>query len=336
MSTWIQALKEYNKDGMWCMPRKGTAEHAKVKAIMEKLKAKVVTNSGKARQKRIEVSTPPESNISKMEVPKRKLRTAKEKKEAEMMGMEDKDAPEMKVVRRKLSKEEKCPICGKMFLNLKQHMFKSHTKIHLTFKKDGDEYLLDAVTNDGTVLATNEDSDSTVYNTDGSEESQYFMGQQLVGWYVTLSKDKKVKVTSSTIHPKTGTESSATAFKNWDVKFIENENWKKLPQPKKEVEEYKSVVPYKSKAELKKEKEEKERKKKEVVVLTPAQEKSKEKRIDKKWKDEINKKKKEREELERDALTNERAKDYLNSLKKMDKYNLERTGNIYGVSRPLV
>ena len=95
MSTWIQALKEYNKDGMWCMPRKGTAEHAEVMKIMEKLKAhqkridisapsksnisnkaKVVTNSGKARQKRIDISAPSESNISKMEAPKRKLRKA--------------------------------------------------------------------------------------------------------------------------------------------------------------------------------------------------------------------------------------------------------------------
>ena len=34
MPTWIQALKIYNDDKMWCIPRKGTPEHAEVKAIM--------------------------------------------------------------------------------------------------------------------------------------------------------------------------------------------------------------------------------------------------------------------------------------------------------------
>jgi hypothetical protein len=39
MSVWISALKEYNsKKGMWCMPRKGTAEHAEVMKIMDKMK----------------------------------------------------------------------------------------------------------------------------------------------------------------------------------------------------------------------------------------------------------------------------------------------------------
>lgn len=35
MVTWVQALKIYNKDGPWCIPRKGTPEHAAVKKIME-------------------------------------------------------------------------------------------------------------------------------------------------------------------------------------------------------------------------------------------------------------------------------------------------------------
>jgi uncharacterized C2H2 Zn-finger protein len=200
MSTWIQALKIFNKNGMWCMPRKGTAEHAKVLDIMKKIKS--------GDQKRITDSA------SSKEAPKpmRKLRTEKEKKEAQMMGMEDRDAPEMKV--EKKGKEEICPTCGKSFKNLKQHIFKSHTKLHLTFKKVGEEYLLSAKTNDGKILATNSHPES-----EGDEGSEYFMGEHLVGWYVTLNK-KKVKVRSSTIHPKSGTESSATAFKNWDVKFI--------------------------------------------------------------------------------------------------------------------
>ena len=33
--TWMQALKEYNKaKSVWCMPRRGTADHAHVKAMM--------------------------------------------------------------------------------------------------------------------------------------------------------------------------------------------------------------------------------------------------------------------------------------------------------------
>lgn len=80
--------------------------------------------------------------------------------------------------------------------------------------------------------------------------------------------------------------------------------------------------------------------KKEVKILTTAElekkDKAKEKRIDKKWKDEINKKKKEREDLEQRAPTNKYAKEVLELLKKLDNFNLEETGNIYGVSRPLV
>ena len=91
MNLWIQALKIFNKDSMWCMPRKGSAEHVIVKKIMDKLKSTV--------QKRI-----PDSASSKKET--RKLRTSKEKKESEMMAMEDRDAP---VTKRKLrtSKEKK-------------------------------------------------------------------------------------------------------------------------------------------------------------------------------------------------------------------------------------
>jgi hypothetical protein len=38
-SVWIQALKEYNKDsGSWCLPKKGSAEYEKVKAISDRIK----------------------------------------------------------------------------------------------------------------------------------------------------------------------------------------------------------------------------------------------------------------------------------------------------------
>jgi len=80
MSVWIQALKIFNKDGMWCIPRKGSPEHAKVKKIMETIND----------QKRI--AKPASSKKALVETPKRKLRTEKEKKESSLMAMEDKDA----------------------------------------------------------------------------------------------------------------------------------------------------------------------------------------------------------------------------------------------------
>jgi hypothetical protein len=82
MSTWIQALKIFNKDGIWCMPRKGTAEHAKVLDIMKKIKS--------GDQKRITDSASSKKALE-METSKSKLRTEKEKKETEMMAMEDRD-----------------------------------------------------------------------------------------------------------------------------------------------------------------------------------------------------------------------------------------------------
>jgi hypothetical protein len=210
---YTDALKKYNQGKPeWCMPRKGTPGHTEILNIIAKPKRKL-------GQKRILDSTPSKEAIveekKNMETPKRKLRSVKERENSKLMAMEDKDAPEIKVVKKKPSKEEECPICGKTFKNLKQHIFKSHTKLHLTFKKKGNEYLLSAVMNDGTILAENESAEST--NDDGSEN--YFMGKYEVGWYVTLSKNKKVKVRSSTIN-KSGNETSQTAFKNWDVKFV--------------------------------------------------------------------------------------------------------------------
>ena len=38
-SVWISALKEYNdKKGMWCLPKKGSAEHAEVMKIMDRMR----------------------------------------------------------------------------------------------------------------------------------------------------------------------------------------------------------------------------------------------------------------------------------------------------------
>jgi hypothetical protein len=39
VSSWIQALKEYNKDtGSWCLPKKGSEGYIKVKAISDRIK----------------------------------------------------------------------------------------------------------------------------------------------------------------------------------------------------------------------------------------------------------------------------------------------------------
>ena len=86
-SRYTDALKVYNKGKpAWCMPRKGTVEHAKIKEIMERPKKSTrklrkapvesVTNLGKEGQKRIEEFTDTEPIISsEMEVKKtRKLR----------------------------------------------------------------------------------------------------------------------------------------------------------------------------------------------------------------------------------------------------------------------
>jgi hypothetical protein len=37
-SVWIQALREHNSKGTWCVPKKGTAEYEKVKVIMDRMK----------------------------------------------------------------------------------------------------------------------------------------------------------------------------------------------------------------------------------------------------------------------------------------------------------
>jgi hypothetical protein len=85
-SVWISALKEYNeKKGMWCLPKKGSAEHAEVMKIMDRMRG------SKA-----------EPAVAK-EKPKRKLRTEKEKKESEMMAKEDK--PEKKTRKAKAESE---------------------------------------------------------------------------------------------------------------------------------------------------------------------------------------------------------------------------------------
>jgi hypothetical protein len=102
-----------------------------------------------------------------------------------------------------------------MFKNLNQHIFKSHTKLYLTFENKGKEYLLTAKTSYGKILAENSPPESS-----GDDHETYYMGEQDKGWYINLYNNKKVTIMTSTINKKTGTESSTTAFKNYEVTFM--------------------------------------------------------------------------------------------------------------------
>lgn len=76
-TVWIRALKEYNKDGTWCVPKKGTKEHEDVKRIMDRLRKE----------------------------------PAKAKMEQEMMAQEDKDAPAPKKTRKlRVAMEEEAKV----------------------------------------------------------------------------------------------------------------------------------------------------------------------------------------------------------------------------------
>ena len=50
--TWIQALKKWNTEnsGTWCVPRKGSNEHAQVKALMAGEEKKDERSDGKPKK----------------------------------------------------------------------------------------------------------------------------------------------------------------------------------------------------------------------------------------------------------------------------------------------
>jgi len=127
-SFWIAALKEHNaSSGTWCVPKKGTDGYLAVKRIMDRMK-RDATNQPK-EQANMEM----EDRDAPAPKPRRKLRTAAMVREQNAMAMEDRDAPEPP---KKAKKEEsakkgtkptrKCPICGKEFINLAEHITKSH------------------------------------------------------------------------------------------------------------------------------------------------------------------------------------------------------------------
>ena len=107
-----------------------------------------------------------------------------------------------------------CPACGKSFINLKQHIFKSHTKLYLTFERVDGEYLLTLKLNDQ-ILYEKESSTA-----EGDDMETFDLINEKSGWYIELYNDKTVKVYSTTVHPRTGNESTQSAFKNYEVKFV--------------------------------------------------------------------------------------------------------------------
>ena len=74
VNVWIQALKEFNaKKGMWCLPKKGSAEHAAVVKIMDRMK------KGEKPKKGVEEK--PKKEVE--EKPKKETKEAKQEKARE-------------------------------------------------------------------------------------------------------------------------------------------------------------------------------------------------------------------------------------------------------------
>jgi len=123
----------------------------------------------------------------------------------------------MEVISRGIKKEKKtteCQTCGKSFKNLNQHIFKSHTKLYLTFERVDGRYLLTAKLNDQILF------DKAESGVENDECKTFDLVDEKSGWYIELYNDKTVKVYSTTVHPRTGNESTQSAFKNWEVKFV--------------------------------------------------------------------------------------------------------------------
>jgi len=98
MSVWISALKEYNeKKGMWCMPKKGTAEHAEVMKIMDKMKGSKTEPVAKPA-KTSKVKAEP---VAVAKTPKAKAKSSK------MVFKGEKFVPEMMTAKEKEDRAEK-------------------------------------------------------------------------------------------------------------------------------------------------------------------------------------------------------------------------------------
>jgi hypothetical protein len=178
-SRWTDALKEYNAGKMWCVPRKGTPEHAEVKLIMERLKnpkpkRKLKPKTGQASQKRIEEFTPIQSVRSMEEKPKRKLKPR---------------VPE------KTTKT--CPICNKEFINLEEHITKAHNTLVFQIHKDGANSNIKAF-QDGELIGEKEGFGENKIGTLFWSQRQ---DGEIAGWYdyvkdefkVTISKEAEPK-----------------------------------------------------------------------------------------------------------------------------------------------
>jgi uncharacterized FlaG/YvyC family protein len=205
VNIWISALKEFNsKKGMWCLPKKGSAEHTKVMKIMDRMK-KGVTNLGKEGQKRIEESTRTKPSISReMEVKKtRKLRKAPVETQAKVL------------------KPGECQYCGKIYKNLKQHITKAHLHFSIVINRRGEEPTITVTDQDGKVLVKNVPPDSEGDDNGKITWEFYFESKSGEGNQVILTEDGEVTVNRDVYNETTGRISSVTkAFKNWSVKFV--------------------------------------------------------------------------------------------------------------------
>jgi len=201
VNIWISALKEYNsKKGMWCLPKKGSAEHIKVMKIMDRMK-KSVTNLGKE-------STRTKPSISRemesVEKKTRKLRKAPVETQAKVL------------------KPGECQYCGKVYKNLKQHITKAHLHFSIVINRRGEEPTITVTDQDGKVLVKDGTPDSEGETLDGKITWEfYFESKSGEGNLVTLNEDGEVTVDRDVYNETTGRISSVTkAFKNWSVKFV--------------------------------------------------------------------------------------------------------------------
>jgi hypothetical protein len=175
-SKYTDALKKYNAGkSAWCLPRKGTTEYKEVLDLIEKPKRKLRPKTGQAPQKRIEDFTPIQS-VEMEEKPKRKL-----KPRVPVVEMQDIASIRRQEALKRIPKKatHTCPICNKEFINLEEHITKSHNTLVFQIHKDGAKSTVKAFEN-GELLGDGEVSGKNVVGTlfwserqDGEIAGQY-------------------------------------------------------------------------------------------------------------------------------------------------------------------
>lgn len=113
-----------------------------------------------------------------------------------------------------------CPTCKKTFKNLKQHVFKSHTKLYLTFERDEDGvYMLTAKLNDELIGNKTYAEAHGSGGIDDNNWQEFFIGEREKGWYIILHEDRRVEVNVSILSKKFQ-ETNQKAFKNYQITFV--------------------------------------------------------------------------------------------------------------------